>query len=88
RLMQILGQGQYRPMPVEDQVLSLYVAVQNHLVDIEVSAVRRFEEEWLRYLHETRGDLLDELRDKKELTPEFRAKLELAVAEFKKRFGA
>ncbi len=58
RLMQILGQGQYRPMPVEDQVLSLYVAVQNHLVDIEVSAVRRFEEEWLRYLHETRGDLL------------------------------
>jgi len=88
RLMQILGQEQYRPMPVEDQVLSLYVAVQNHLVDIEVSAVRRFEEEWLRYLHEARGDLLDELREKKELTPEFRAKLELAVAEFKKRFGA
>jgi len=88
RLMQILGQAQYRPMAVEDQVLSLYVAVQNHLADIEVSAVRRFEEEWLRYLHEKRDDLLQELRERKELTPEFRAKLELAVGEFKKRFGA
>jgi F-type H+-transporting ATPase subunit alpha len=88
RLMQILGQAQYRPMPVEDQVMSLYVAVQNHLADIEVSAVRRFEEEWLRYLHEKRGDLLQELRERKELTPEFRAKLDLAVGEFKKRFGA
>jgi F-type H+-transporting ATPase subunit alpha len=86
--MQILGQAQYRPMAVEDQVLSLYVAVRNHLVDIEVSAVRQFEEEWLLYLHETREDLLQELRERKELTPEFRAKLDLAVGEFKKRFGA
>jgi len=88
RLMQILGQAQYRPMAIEDQVASLYVAVQNHLAEIEVSAVRRFEEEWLQYLHEKRDDLLQELRERKELTPEFRAKLELAVGEFKKRFGA
>jgi F-type H+-transporting ATPase subunit alpha len=88
RLMQILGQAQYRPMAVEDQVLSLYVAVQNHLADVEVASVRRFEEEWLQYLHEKREDLLQELRERKELTPEFRAKLELAVGEFKKRFGA
>jgi F-type H+-transporting ATPase subunit alpha len=88
RLMQILGQAQYRPMAVEDQVLSLYVAVQNHLADVEVASVRRFEEEWLQYLHEKREDLLQELRERKELTLEFRAKLELAVGEFKKRFGA
>jgi F-type H+-transporting ATPase subunit alpha len=88
RLMQILGQAQYRPMAVEDQVLSLYVAVQNHLADVEVASVRRFEEEWLQYLHEKRDDLLQELRERKELTPKFRAKLELAVGEFKKRFGA
>ncbi len=88
RLMQILGQGQYKPMPVEDQVLSLYVAVQNHLADVEVAHVRRFEEEWLRYLHEVRRDLVDELRERRELTKEFRAKLDLAVGEFKKRFGA
>ena len=88
RLMQILGQGQYRPMPVEDQVLALYVAVQNHLVDVDVSAVRKFEEEWLRYLHEAREDLVQELRDRKELSPEYRTKLDQAVGEFKKRFGA
>jgi F-type H+-transporting ATPase subunit alpha len=88
RLMQILGQAQYRPMSIEDQVVSLYVAVQNHLVDVEVSEVRRFEEEWLLYLHEKREDLLQELRERKEVTPEFRAKLDVAVGEFKKRFGA
>ena len=88
RLMQVLGQGQYQPMPVEDQVFSLYVAVKNHLADVEVQAVRRFEEEWLRYLHEKREDLVLELRKRKELTPEFRVKLEAAVDEFKKRFGA
>ncbi len=88
RLMQILGQGQYKPMPVEDQVLSLYVAVQNHLADVEVGAVRRFEEEWLQYLHEKREDLVRELRERRELTPEYRVKLDQAVADFKKRFGA
>jgi F-type H+-transporting ATPase subunit alpha len=88
RLMRILGQDQYNPMPVEDQVLSLYVAVQNHLSDVDVSAVRRFEEEWLRYLHEARADLVQELRDRRELTPEYRTRLDQAVGEFKKRFGA
>jgi F-type H+-transporting ATPase subunit alpha len=87
RLMQILGQGQHHPMPVEDQVLALYVAVQDHLVDVEVGAVRKFEEEWLRYLHEAREDLLQELRERRQLTPEYRAKLDEAVGEFKKRFG-
>ncbi len=88
RLMQTLGQGQYRPMAVEDQVLSLYVAVQNHLADVEVASVRRFEEEWLEYLHEKRPELVQELRDRRELNPDYRAKLDQAVGEFKKRFGA
>jgi F-type H+-transporting ATPase subunit alpha len=87
RLMQILGQAQYRPMPVEEQVVSLYVAVQNHLADVDVASVRRFEDEWMRYLREEESGILDEIREKRELTDELKGKLEEAVVEFKERFG-
>jgi len=87
RLMEVLKQDRYAPMPVEDQVVSLYVAVQNHLADVEVSAVRRFEEEWLRFLHSEHEEILDDLRTRKELTDDIRATLDHAVAHFKERFG-
>jgi F-type H+-transporting ATPase subunit alpha len=85
--MEVLKQDRYAPMPVEDQVVSLYVAVQNHLADVEVSAVRRFEEEWLRFLHSEHEEILDDLRTRKELTDDIRATLDHAVAQFKERFG-
>ena len=48
RLMEVLKQDQYEPMPVEEQVVSLYVGVENHLADLEVSGVR--EKLWSRTL--------------------------------------
>ncbi|MEW5825276.1 MAG: F0F1 ATP synthase subunit alpha [Candidatus Bipolaricaulota bacterium] len=87
RLMAVLGQDQYRPMPVEEEVASLYVAVHNHLADVDVGSVRRFEEEWLRFLREQRTEILPALREKRELTADITAALEDAVAAFKERFG-
>jgi len=88
RLMEILKQKQYAPMPVEEQVVSLYVAVQNHLADIEVSEVGRFEQAWLRFVRDSHGEILVEIRESKRLTDELRASLELAVEEFKERFAS
>jgi len=87
RLMEILKQRQYRPMPVEEQIVSLYVAVENHLVDVDVDTVRRFEEEWLRFIHEEHEGILNEIRTEKRLSDELRETLDQAVAEFKERFG-
>ncbi|HHK67507.1 MAG TPA: F0F1 ATP synthase subunit alpha, partial [Candidatus Acetothermia bacterium] len=87
RLMEVLKQDQYRPMPVEEQIASLYVAVSDHLSDIEVGSVRRFEEEWLRYLRSEEPDLLKEIKSEKELTDSIRDRLEAAVARFKEGFG-
>ena len=87
RLMEVLKQDQHVPMPVEDQVVSLYVAVQNHLADLEVSAVRHFEEEWLRFLHAEHEEILEALRTQKELTDAIGGMLEKAVAQFKERYG-
>jgi len=87
RLMEILKQDQYAPMAVEEQVVALYVAVENHLADIEVGAIRRFEEGWLRYVHEAHEEILEALRTERKLTDELREQLDRAVAEFKERFA-
>ena len=87
RLMEILKQDQYSPMAVEEQVIALYVAVENHLADIDVGAIRRFEEGWLRYIHEAHEEILETLRTEQKLTDELRERLDRAVTEFKERFA-
>ncbi|MEN3010286.1 MAG: F0F1 ATP synthase subunit alpha [Candidatus Bipolaricaulaceae bacterium] len=88
RVMEILKQDQYAPMPVEEQVASLYAAVTGHLDDIPVEAVRAFEKGFLAYLREQRGEVLAELRREKRLTERVRAGLEQALSEFKRTFRA
>lgn len=87
RLMELLKQDQYQPRPVEEQVVALYVGVENQLADVAVADVRRFIEEWIRFLHSEHEEIFEKLREKKELTDSLRAQLETAVAEFKERFG-
>ena len=87
RLMEILKQKQYAPMPVEEQVVSLYVAVQNHLADVEVSEVARFEQAWLRFVKEEHGEILETIRKETKLSEELRTLLDKAVQEFKERFA-
>jgi len=88
RVMEILKQDQYQPMPVEEQVASLYAAVTGHLDDIPVEAVRAFERGFLAYLREHHEEVLAELRQEKKLTEKVRAGLEQALSEFKKIFRA
>ncbi|MCX7844506.1 MAG: F0F1 ATP synthase subunit alpha [Candidatus Bipolaricaulota bacterium] len=88
RVMEILKQDQYAPMPVEEQVASLYAAVTGHLDDIPVEAVRAFEKGFLAYLREHHGEVLAELRREKRLTERVRARLEQALSEFKRTFRA
>jgi F-type H+-transporting ATPase subunit alpha len=87
RLMEILKQEQYAPMPVEEQVMALYIGVQNHLSGIPVEQVKPFEAEWLRFLRDEHPEILDELREKRELSDELRERVESAIAAFKERFG-
>lgn len=88
RVMEILKQEQFQPMPVEEQVVSLYAAVTGHLDDIPVEAVRAFERGFLKHLRERHPEVLAELRREKKLTESVRAGLEQALAEFKKTFRA
>jgi len=88
RIMEILKQGQYQPMPVEEQVAVLYAAVGGHLDPIPVEAVSEFERGFLAFLGEQQTAILDELRRERRLTEGVRQGLEAAVAKFKEGFRA
>lgn len=86
RIVEILKQEQYEPMDVEDQVIILYAVLNNHLQDVPVIEIRRFEEEFREYIHTHHRDLRKELMDKKELDDEIKIKLNRAIKEFKVLF--
>ncbi|GAW93837.1 ATP synthase F0F1 subunit alpha [Calderihabitans maritimus] len=88
RIVEILKQDQYEPMPVEEQVVVIYTAVNGYLDDIEVSQVRRFEEQFLNFLRNSKPEILKEIREKKELSDELVDRLNKAIEEFKKTFAS
>ncbi|MBO2521885.1 MAG: F0F1 ATP synthase subunit alpha [Firmicutes bacterium] len=88
RVTEILKQGLHQPMPVEEQVAVIYAAVNGYLDDIEVEQVRAFEAGFLRYLRTQAADVLDEIRQTKDLGDETVKKLQAAIEAFKQQFAA
>jgi F-type H+/Na+-transporting ATPase subunit alpha len=86
RLVELLKQGQYQPMPVEEQVVSLFVGTQGFLDAIPIEQVRRFEMSLLEFLRLRHADLLAAIADKKELTSEITDQLKKAISEFASNF--
>ncbi len=86
RMVEILKQDQYQPMPVEEQIAVIFVGINGYLDDLPVEACRRFESEFLQYLRSSHPDLLSEIKEKKEISPELEEKMKKAVEEFKKIF--
>lgn len=88
RMVELLKQDQYEPLPLEDQVAILFAGTQGHLDDIPVEAVRRFEKEFLGYMKERREDIRTELREQKAIDDSLRERLNTAIEDFKKGFHA
>lgn len=86
RIVEILKQDQYKPMPVEEQVVILYAAVNNFLNDIPVEEIRRFEKEFLEFIKTDKKDILDAIITKKSLDDEIKNMLNSSIEEFKKKF--
>lgn len=87
RLMEILKQGVNEPLPVEKQVVSIYVATRGHVDDIPVKDVLRFEQELHMYLQSNNEEIYQSIRDTKDLTKENEEALVQAIAKFKKSFA-
>ena len=86
RLVELLKQPQYQPMPVDEQVASLYAATRGHLDDIPVNEIRRFETEYLEHMRTSKADILNDIKTKKEIDADLDARLKDAIEGFKKSF--
>jgi F-type H+-transporting ATPase subunit alpha len=86
RLVELLKQGPYSPIPVEKQIIAIYAGTNGYLDDIPVSSVRKFEMELYGFLDANFKDLLDELRTKKAIDDSVKAKLKTALDKFKASF--
>ena len=88
RLVEILKQPQYQPMPVEKQVMVIFAANNGYLDDFPVSAARRFEAEMTTFIESSHPALLTELRDKKAIDNDLQGRIKAALDEFKGQFAA
>ncbi len=86
RLVEILKQQQYQPIPVEKQILIIYSATNGFLDDYPESALKKYEEELYRFFEHRRPEIINELREKRELDEELRAKANEALKELKEQF--
>jgi F-type H+-transporting ATPase subunit alpha len=87
RLTELLKQPQFRPMPVEEEVISLFAGMRGYLDKLPVGDVSRFETEALRMMRGKHQDVLDGIRKEKQLTPDLEGKLKAALDEFAKSFA-
>ncbi|MCU0621152.1 MAG: F0F1 ATP synthase subunit alpha [Gemmatimonadales bacterium] len=88
RLVELLKQPQYAPMPVEKQVVGIY-AVSNGLADdVPVEQIRKWERDLLANLEGKAADVLDEIRTKRALNDDLTARLKGAIEKFKPTFIA
>lgn len=86
RMVEILKQTQYHPLPEPLQVLSIWTVGNGFLDDIPVEKVQRFEKEMHEYVTRHDKKLLEKLKEGKKLDKETTAEIEKVVKEFKKRF--
>jgi len=84
RMVELLKQEQYKPMPVADQVLSIYAGVNGFLDDVPVNKVREFEAGLLEYIRDKHPQIREEVASKKKIDDEFGGQLKQIVSDYKK----
>ncbi len=84
RLVEVLKQSQYEPIPVEHQIAILFTATNGYLDDVPVNKVGEFERALRQFLDTKEKGLLEQMRVKKDITPEVDALFKIAIEKFKK----
>lgn len=86
RLVEILKQKQYTPMPVEQQVAIIYATTKGYLDELPISSVKKYEADLLTQLTSMNQDILKEIAEKKEMSPDTEKRLNEVLKEFTERF--
>ena len=88
RLVELLKQSQYQPMPTQEQVVSMYAATRGFMDDVPVASVQAFERDFLDFIRGAKSDILDDIVARKVLDADLEARLKDAILEFKKGYNA
>jgi F-type H+-transporting ATPase subunit alpha len=83
RLTETLKQGQYKPLPVQEEIVAIWAATNGYLDDIAVADVRGFEDDLLEYFRSSKSTILDAIAKDKEITEDTANLLHAALKEFK-----
>jgi F-type H+-transporting ATPase subunit alpha len=86
RMVELLKQGQYVPMAVEDQVIVIWAGSNGFLDPLPVAAVKKYESEFLAFVHKDYPDVALTIKSKGQLTPEIEPKLKEACTRFSGMF--
>ena len=87
RIKEILKQPQYKPMPVEYQVIIIFAATRKYLLDVAVEDITRFETELFEFLDTKYPEIPQAIKDEKVISDETEEKLVKAIEDFKKNFA-
>ena len=87
RMTELLKQGRYVPMPVEEQAVAVYVGGHGLLDDVAVEDVVRFRNELLQYLRGSKAEILEAIVREKKFTEDIESSLDAAVNAFKEQFS-
>jgi len=88
RLVELLKQPQYKPMPSHEQVASIFAATRGFMDDVPVDSIRKFEDDMLTFMRDTRKDVLDAIKDKKVIDEAVEKALTEAITAFKQGWKA
>jgi F-type H+-transporting ATPase subunit alpha len=88
RLVEVLKQPQYQPVPVEKQVAIIFAVTNGYLDDLKVPTIRQWERDFLAYLEASHPEVLKDIRTKKALDDDLTSRLKAALAAFKPLFQA
>ncbi|MEW6245795.1 MAG: F0F1 ATP synthase subunit alpha [Nitrospirota bacterium] len=87
RMVELLKQGQYRPMSVADQVISIFAGVNGFLDDVPVNKIRQFEEDLLHYVAQHHPEVKKDIVAKSKIDDAFGAQLKQIITAFKQKMG-
>jgi len=82
RIVEVLKQPQYKPMPVEQQVIVLYALTNRYFAEINVEDVGRKVEDMLAFFVSSKSDIMEEIREKKNVDKDLEEKIKSALTEF------
>lgn len=88
RLLEVMKQPQYSPVPVEDQIVVIYAASNGFMDELPVESIKKYEAELLEFIHAGHANIIEGLRTQKALTDDIVANLNAALKSFTERFAA